>query len=217
MKKMKKVITLLLSTVMLVMAFAGCGTAFNASEYLKAILDNSYKHDSTAFLEQKIGSKEEAEQLFQDGIDSNMDAMLASFEMSEELKPEFEDLFAQIYAKADYTVGEAAKQEDDSYIVSVTYKPMNLFEDATASFQEEVNNLTNTYSEKAANGEEIPDDAALQEEIIVLYKDCILNTLSEVTYGEEASMDIRIELNDKVYTPNTDDLASLENALLAVA
>jgi hypothetical protein len=215
MKKMKKVITMLLSMLMLVTAFAGCGTSFDASAYLKAILDNSYKHDSTDFVKQKIGTKDEAEQLFQDGIDSNMSAMTSSLELSDELKPEFESLFEQIYGVAKYTVGKAEKQDDNSYVVTVTYQPMNLFADANTAFQDKVTALTEKYTEQATNGGEVPDQAALQEEVLVLYKDCLLDSLDSVSYGDETSMEIKIELADKVYSPNSSDLATLENALLS--
>ena len=37
--------------------------------------------------------------------------------------------------------------------------------------------------------------------------------LSEVTYEEAASMNVKIELEDNVYTPNAEDIMELEKAL----
>lgn len=215
MKQIKKTCTLVLSLFLTLAIFSGCGRTFDASAYLKAILDNSYKHDSTAFLEQKIGTKEEAEKLYQEGIQTNMDAMESSITLSDEVKPDFEDLFQKIYSKADYTVGESKKQEDDSYIVTVSYKPMNLFSESISIFETKVTDLTAEYSQAALDGEEVPDQQALENEIAVLYKDSILECMENMTYGDETTMDIRIELDDKVYLPNTDDLAKLENAILS--
>ena len=68
---MKKCVAVL---AMAVVTLTGCAS-FDASAYLKAILDNSYKNDSTAFVEQKVGTKEEAAELYQQGIDANMNQL----------------------------------------------------------------------------------------------------------------------------------------------
>ena len=39
------------------------------------------------------------------------------------------------------------------------------------------------------------------------------NVLAQVQYDEKASMTVRIELVNNVYTPNADDIAGLEKAL----
>lgn len=40
---------------------------------------------------------------------------------------------------------------------------------------------------------------------------------ASLSVPEEQTCQIRIELNDKVYTPNTDDLMTLENGILGVS
>ena len=54
MKKMRKIV-ILLAAVMAAVLLGGCGN-FDASGYIKALLDNSYKNDSTAFVEEKVGT-----------------------------------------------------------------------------------------------------------------------------------------------------------------
>lgn len=127
MRKKGKLFTVIFTFLFLLLSAAGCGKEFDASGYLKAVLDNSYKHDPTAFLEQKIGSEEEAEQLFQEGIDANIAALTESASVSQEQEQNFRAIFEQIYAQADYTVGEAQKQEDDSYVVTVTLPAHDAF------------------------------------------------------------------------------------------
>ena len=146
-----------------------------------------------------------------------MEAMTASLSVPEEQKGDFRTLFEAIYGKADYTVGEAEKQEDDSYVVTVTYRPMELFSQVETQLMDEVNNLTESYMEQAMNGGEVPDEETLTLEILQLYKDLTNTQLENLTYGEEQTCQIRIELNDKVYTPNTDDLITLENGILGVS
>ncbi len=116
MKRRLRIFTVLALLLTALLTLCGCRQEFDASSYLKAILDNSYKHDPTAFLDQEIGTEEQAEELFQQGIDNNMEAMTAS-----------------------------------------------------------------------------------------------------LSVPEEQTCQIRIELNDKVYTPNTDDLMTLENGILGVS
>ena len=217
MKRRLRIFTVLALLLTALLTLCGCRQEFDASSYLKAILDNSYKHDPTAFLDQEIGTEEQAEELFQQGIDNNMEAMTASMSVPEEQKGDFRTLFEAIYGKADYTVGEAEKQEDDSYVVTVTYRPMELFSQVETQLMDEVNNLTESYMEQAMNGGEVPDEETLTLKILQLYKDLTNTQLENLTYGEEQTCQIRIELNDKVYTPNTDDLMTLENGILGVS
>lgn len=216
MKHRSRIFAFVAILLMTVLVFSGCQNEFDASSYLKAILDNSYKHDSTAFLEEKIGTEEQAEDLFQEGIDNNMEAMTASLSVPEDQEEDFRLLFEEVYGKADYTVGEAEKQEDDSYVVTVTYRPMVLFSQVETQLTEEVNNLTQSYIDQAMNSGEVPDEETMTLEILQIYKDLIRAQLENLTYGEEQSCQIRIELNDKVYTPNSDDLITLENGILGM-
>lgn len=221
MKKIKKLVFLLTAALLATTMLAGCGSKFDASAYLKAILDNSYKHDSSKIVELGYCTEEEAEEIYQEGIDNNISELESSVTLSDELMAGYEALFQKVYANADYTVGEAQKQEDNSYIVPVTYKPMNLFSDVEAAFEEQVTAYTDDLYEKAANGElDVTDQDALTQQmmndIMQIYLDLLNDACDSMTYGDEATLDIRIELEDKVYTPNEDDLLALESAILAI-
>ena len=75
MKTMKKV-ALMLCAVLAIGMMAGCGS-FDASAYVKAVLDNSYKNDSTGYVDQKIATKEEAEEIYNQGLDQELDALIS--------------------------------------------------------------------------------------------------------------------------------------------
>lgn len=216
MRKKKQLYLFLFAALFILLSFAGCGREFDASGYLKAILDNSYKHDPSAFLEQEIGSEEEAEQLFQEGIDTNIAALTESAPVSQEQEQSFREIFERIYSKADYTVGEAEKQEDDSYVVTVTYRPMTLFADTQSQLEEQTEELTNSYMDQIAAGGEVPDEETLTGEIMALYMGILQDAADNINYGEENSCQVRIQLDGNVYTPNTDDLMTLENGILGV-
>ena len=88
MRKMKKVMVLL-AAVLVAAMLGGCGGSFDASQYVKALLDNSYKGDSEAFVKEKVGTKEEAEKLYIEGIDTEMASITDQTQVSEELEAEF--------------------------------------------------------------------------------------------------------------------------------
>lgn len=209
MKSVRKCMAVLLVAIV---ALTGCAS-FDASAYLKATLDNCYKNDSTDFVKQKIGTKEEAEELYQQGLDTNMN-QLAGYTMDDDTKADMEKLFADIYASADYTVGEAEK-DGDGYIVTVTYRPMTLFDKAEEAYYAAVEEKTAEITQRVLNGEDVSDEE-IEKMAIELYIATFREQLESVEYGEEATIDIRIELNDNVYSPNLSDLGDFESAVLGI-
>lgn len=206
---MKKCVAVL---ALAVVTLTGCAS-FDASAYLKAILDNSYKNDSTAFVEQKVGTKEEAAELYQQGIDANMN-QLTGYTMDDATKAEMEKLFGDIYAAADYTVGEAEK-DGKNFNVTVTYRPMTLMTDATDAYMAAIEEKTTEITQRAMNGEEVSDEE-IEKMAIDLYLSTFKDQLANIQYGEETSMVIKIELTDNVYAPNQTDLANFEAAVLGL-
>lgn len=105
------------------------------------------------FPEENIGT-EEAEELFQQGTDHSMDARTVSLFLPEDPETGFRTLFEDIYSKADCTVGDAEKQEDDTYVITVTYRPMKLFSLVETHLMEKVNNLTESCIKEAMSSGE---------------------------------------------------------------
>lgn len=208
---MKK-LSLILAGALTVGLLGGCGNSFDAAAYAKALLDNSYKNDSTQFVAMKIGTAEEAADLYNQGLDANVDAMVSSAggSISTEQAESFRQVFADIYGGAKYTVGEAEKQGDDTFVVTITYEQMNVFEPAMNAYMEEVNNMVEEWTAAATAGEEVPSEAEMSEQIITKYRDCFVDSLANVTYDEPATATLRIELIDNVWTPNEDDVMNLE-------
>lgn len=210
MKKMKK-LAVMLVCVMMIGVLGGCGNSFDASEYTKALLDNSYKNDPSGIVKLKIGTEEEAAEIYEQGIDAEMAALGTSSDMSEEMAAEYRKVVSDILAGAKYTVGESEKQDDGSYVVTITYEQMKIFEPAMEAYTEDITALLTELTEAAMAGEEVPSDAELYEQIYASLKDCLVDALANVTYAEPATTTVRIELVNKEYRPNESDLANLEN------
>ena len=120
----------------------------------------------------------------------------------------FRTLYKDMLSKVRYEVGKAEKQSDGSYQVVVSYEKMNVFQPATAMYQEKVAELAKEWTEGDA-----PSEEEMMHQIVLTYKESLEAVLAEVQYNEPQTMTVRIELIDNVYTPNTDDVAELEKAL----
>ena len=153
MKRLKTVAVMLVAVLALGL-FGGCGISFDASAYIKALLDNSYKNDSAEFVAQKVGSAEEASTLYEQGIESELTALLAGNTVSDELKDEYRQVLKDIFKAVKYTVGDAEKQDDGSYIVTVNYEQMQIFGAAMDSYMTKVEDMTNEWTQ----AEELPSD-----------------------------------------------------------
>lgn len=213
MKKLSIIAACLLTVGML----GGCGTKFDAAGYTKAILDNSYKNDSTDFVAMKIGTAEEAADLYEQGMDSEMDGMLASAgSISEAQEQEFRQVFEDILAGAKYTVGEAEKQDDGSYVVTISYEKMHVFGPAAKTYMDAVMDLASSLEATAMSGGDIPSDDELTSMIVDLLKDSLVEAYQNVTYDAAETMTVTIELNNNEYSPNENDLMDLEMAMFDI-
>lgn len=211
MKTMKRW-SLLLAAVLAATMLVGCGN-FDASGYIKALLDNSYKNDSAAFVEQKVGTAEQAKELYDLGIETELNSLISGVTLSDELKNEFTTILQDVYKSVKYTVGEAKKQDDDSYVVEIKYQKMKVFAAAMEKFQADQQAYTDELSEQVQNGGEYPSEDEINEQVYTILKDAIKDSAANAQYEDEATTTVRIELKDKVYSPNQDDVEALEYAL----
>ncbi len=211
MRKARKA-AVLLAAVMAAILLGGCFRPFDASGYVKALLDNSYKGDSQEFLAQKIGTKEQAEDLYRQGIDAEVKSLTSQANVSEKLEEEYRAVLKDIFKNVKYTVGEATKK-DGSFEVVVKYKKMNIFSTAMESFEAEYQSYINDIAEKAKNGEESPSEDEVSEQIFTLLKDALKESLGKVSFGEEASTIVHVEQKDKVWMPNEADVQNLEKLM----
>lgn len=197
MRRTKK-ITLLAVCVMMISVFAGCGTKFDASKYVQAQMDNSYKNDSTMVVEQKYATAEEAQKVYDEEIDTLVDNFFLGVSVSDDVKSRYADIFKDMLGKAKYTVKESEKQSDGSYTVAVEYQQLKLFEPT-------INKLTE-------NADQI--DISDMDGYFNLMADFMEEILGgDVEYGDAETMDLHIEIVNKTYTLNNSDLQTLNNGL----
>lgn len=209
MKKIRKLLILLVCVASMGV-LGGCTSNKDISKYLKALLDTSYKNDISGFVDIKLGTQEEARTLYNQGIDEGVASFCNSLNVPEELDDEFRNLYMDMLKLVKYEVGDAVKQSDGSYIVTVTYEKMNLFKPSVEIYEESVAAIVDGW----LNSEENIDEEEKQRQIILEFKNSMETAMSQVTYDEPKDMTVRIELVDDKYTPNMDDVQGLEKALM---
>ncbi len=214
MRKMKKAIVML-AAVLAVTAFGGCGRQFDASAYIKSLLDNSYKNDSTEFVKQDVGTAERASDLYEQGIDTELDSLISTFttEIPDGLKEEFRGVLKDVFRSVRYTVGEAVEKED-SYEVEVKYQKMDVFAPAMENYYAALEKKVEEIAEQMQEGGEQPTEEELNEQRCAMLKDAIKDALQDVSYEDEASVKIHVNLVNDVWTPDEDDVYKLETLLL---
>lgn len=210
---MKKKVSLILALIMVLGVLGGCGASFDASSYLKALLDNMYKNDSSQLVSMKVATAEEASEVYEEGLDSVIDGMLESVgTISEEQKAEIRAVFADVLAAAKYTVGEAEKK-DDYYIVTVSCEQMNIYKPTAEAWMAAIVAQSAEWQAAMDNGEEVPSDEEQIEWLMSSFKDCIAESLKNATYDEAQTVTVKISIKDNLWTPSTSDLNNVENSL----
>lgn len=212
MKKMMKKLALIMSCIMMTGMLAGCAK-FDASAYLAALLENSYKNDSTALVELGIGTEEEAAAIYEQGLDTEMQALTSTAGISADQVDGLRDVIANMLAGAKYTVGEAEAQDDGSYVVTVTYEQMNVFGPTIDNYMAETEALVAEWTEAALAGEEVASEDELMAEVIGLFETVLADAVANATYDAPQTTTVRIEKVDNAYQPNTEDLTNLEYVL----
>ena len=110
---------------------AGCSrgmTAQGATAYVKSVLDASYKGEFDQYLKITDSTKEEAETMYEDGMNTVVESFkIEGYDIPEELVDKYYELSVELYKSAKYEVGEA-KKYDDGYIVEVSVSPFTLME-----------------------------------------------------------------------------------------
>ena len=117
-----------------------------------------------------------------------------------------------IYAKAKYTVDGAEKQDDGSYVVTVTYEQINVFGPAIEAYIADAESL----EEELLNATEMPTKDEVRERLMTSYIDSFNNALANVTYETPATATIKVFLKDQVWQPDSADVFAFETSLFDI-
>lgn len=220
MTKKKKIIliTVILAAILAVGAFTGGYlyiNRFDAGEYVRAVLDVSYKNKTDQYVEITGISEEEAEKIFEDNLDATMEGFESS-QMPEHMLPKYRELFRDIAGRVSYTIGEPEKQENGIYEVPVIIKPITLFSDTYETFQTRAQEYAQEVTDSVMNGEEMPADEEMQEHIYQIYYDVLKERVdSGMLYGGARNVTIRVTKDAaREFTVDQEDMDKLDSILI---
>ena len=205
---MKKRISLMIAmAVCFSMLLGGCGkklTTENAPDYVKSALDACYKAEFDTYMEFTKSTREEAEELYQTGLDTNMEASgIVASSVGSDLQDQYRQLFADILSISKYEVGEA-KEDGDGFTVEVTVEPFLMFND----LEQELPPFLETENAQTMTDEE------LEQLVYQKMYELMSSKLEAPEYGEPQTVMVHIQPDsDGIQTIDEDDLAALDAAM----
>ena len=210
MKKMKKVIVTCLAGILLMATVAGCGK-FDAAGYVTACLDLLTKGETEQYMKLTDRTKEQAEQDYEDNIDSMMDGM-GEVGLSDELTENYRTLYKDIYKKAKYTVTGAEKMKDkDGYTVTVEVEQM------TGLFDDLENEVTSRVMDEMANLSPDTTEDELNELVFQTMYDVLQERVDAISYNDPQTVTVEVLGEDGVYSITDDGYTDLDDALIDTA
>lgn len=208
---LKRNVSMLLAVIMVLGMLSGCGMKpDDAKAYVQATLDAGYKANFDEYAKITDSTKEEAQKLFDDNIDTVTDSLgFTALGATEETMDKYRELLKEIFAKVKYTVGDA-KEADGGFEIEVTAEPMEIFsgmqDELVAKLQEEV----------AKAGNDVSEDDVNQLAIDMVHE-LLSEKLAEVTYGDPQTITVHVTKNsDGVWNITESDLQAVDAALFKI-
>lgn len=216
----KRRIILIAAVIVVLVAGAAAGAylymnRFDAGEYVRAVLDVSYKNKTDKYVEITGVPEEEAAQIFEDNLNATMKGFETS-SMPEELLPQYRELFSELAKRVSYTVGQPVKKEAGVYEVTVKVKPVTLFPDTYGTFQEKAQEYADQVTNSVMNGAEMPGEEEMQNQIYQIYYDVLKSHVdSGMLYGEAEDVVLRVKKEgSREFTIDQDDMDKLDSMLI---
>lgn len=210
----RKLSALLIMSFMIAMSLTACVPNFDASGYIKACLDASTKAEFDAYAEITHSDTEDIEALYNQSIDTEIAYIENHYHVSEETKEKFRTLFIDIYKSFKYEVGEATRNEDNSYTVPVTTYKLQVFKGYMDGGEE----YLTQYAQTQIDAGQTPTQKELEEVALNYMYDKMSANLEAAVYAEPVTTDILVSPTKNgssvVYSASQSDLQGLIETLV---
>ena len=210
---MKKKWVAIIWVLAAVLLLAGCGGGFDASGYVRGVLNNIYLGDSAEYTKMVDITEEEAAEEYEQGIEVEADFFLQYYgigEVSDDVYQQIVDMYKTIYQQSKFEVQEAVKNGDD-YNVEVLISPIDVIvnseEDISAAVDEFV---------AAADPADYPDDLSINDALARIVVDVINGNMPELGWQDQKSIIVKVEKDDAgYYGLSSDAISQLDQDMIA--
>lgn len=211
---------IVLSAVVVLMLAAGIllfmYSRFDAAEYSRAMLDATYKNQTENYMKLSGLSQKEAEEIFQKNLDATM-AEFQNLELPEELEKNYRSLFENIVKQVKYTIDSSEKTGKKNYAVSITVKPMLLFDDTYEEFQTKAKEYAKGITDSVMKGAKMPTDEEIQNQVYQIYYEILQEELNAgALYGKPQKLVIHVnDVGNHTYEIEEKDIKILNEKLIS--
>lgn len=218
----KKFVTML-SALLVLLGLAACsgGQQFGAADLLQANMDILYRGSYTTETLTNCGiTAEEADAMYQNSLQTEAGYFCKYFDIDEELLTEetrtrITRMYAKIYGKVQYTVGEAT-QTADGYTVELSVRPLLIMQDFLA---EDADTIMADWQQRMDAGEfDLLSDTEREE----AWADGIINAIAaraesnSADYNAQTLTAVHITRDaDGYFAISDDDMATIDSLLIA--
>lgn len=199
--------------VVLAAAILGCGQLqeIDASRYVQIWLDCVFLNDTTASVKNQA---ERYEEQMQDITANFLANYSEDYEITQELENDFREIFKELFAKARYTVGDARRREDGSYVVNVTCEQVQFYDAYEAEYKKAVVDLYKQWKQVPASAPSSEEDA--NKYVMGLLRDSMKTGLSHIEYAAPVEITVTVEPDGKSYKISDADVYLIEKELFDI-
>ena len=196
---MKKIVCYLLIAVMLL---AGCGKKDSkTAEYVRADLELIFQGETQEAKEFLDASSSDLKKVYENGIQSFVENYLI-IDTDEENEESgnvsvYSYYVEEIFRTMKYQVGEAVEKDKDTYEVTVTYQPADVFVQFAEKLQEESAKIRQKQEEGQYTGTEEEQKQAMLEEYVTASYELLGESYSQMQYKEAEEFTFTVTRSEK--------------------
>ena len=193
---MKKIVCYLLFSIILL---TGCGKKdLIAAEYVRADLELIFQGETQEAKEFLDASSSDLKKVYENGIQSFVENYLIidTDEESGNISA-YSYYVEEIFRTMKYQVGEAVEKDKDTYEVTVTYQPADVFVRFTEKLQEESAKIQQKQEEGQYTGTEEEQKQAMLEEYVTASYELLGESYSQMQYKAAEEFTFTVTRSEK--------------------
>lgn len=193
---MKKIVCYLLFAIILL---TGCGKKdLKAAEYVRADLELIFQGETQEAKEFLDASSSDLKKVYENGIQSFVENYLIidTDEESGNISA-YSYYVEEIFRTMKYQVGEAVEKDKDTYEVTVSYQPTDVFVRFTEKLQEESAKIQQKQEEGQYTGTEEEQKQAMLEEYVTASYELLGESYSQMQYKAAEEFTFTVTRSEK--------------------